>query len=138
MHLDDIVPFLQLSIGPVIVISGVGLLLLSMTNRYGRVIDRTRFVADAVRQSAGGGSRMADLRAQLERGGCTYRTRTDTETLPHLYELHQGVCEANNSVSRLGKRHWMIQPVKRFCVFKFCGEIRGARTAGLRIYPIII
>lgn len=30
------------SIAPVIVISGVGLLLLSMTNRYSRVIDRAR------------------------------------------------------------------------------------------------
>ena len=33
---------LSASIAPVIVISGVGLLLLSMTNRHGRVIDRAR------------------------------------------------------------------------------------------------
>jgi hypothetical protein len=33
---------LSASIAPVIVISGVGLLLLSMTNRYSRVIDRAR------------------------------------------------------------------------------------------------
>lgn len=37
-----IVGILAASIAPVIVISGVGLLLLSMTNRYSRVIDRAR------------------------------------------------------------------------------------------------
>ena len=33
---------LQVAIGPVILISGVGLLLLTMTNRLGRAIDRAR------------------------------------------------------------------------------------------------
>jgi sterol desaturase/sphingolipid hydroxylase (fatty acid hydroxylase superfamily) len=42
MTLTDLIPKLQLAIGPVILISGVGLLLLSMTNRFGRVIDRAR------------------------------------------------------------------------------------------------
>ena len=46
MHLEIVVPILQLAIGPVIVISGVGLLLLSMTNRFGRVIDRSRILAE--------------------------------------------------------------------------------------------
>lgn len=41
-NLVDIVPHLQVAIGPVILISGVGLLLLTMTNRFGRVIDRSR------------------------------------------------------------------------------------------------
>jgi len=40
--LTELIPVLQLAIGPVVLISGVGLLLLSMTNRLGRVIDRTR------------------------------------------------------------------------------------------------
>ncbi|MFN9975717.1 MAG: DUF2721 domain-containing protein, partial [Phycisphaerae bacterium] len=31
----DLIPVLQVAIGPVILISGVGLLLLSMTNRLG-------------------------------------------------------------------------------------------------------
>ena len=39
---DSIVPVLQVAVGPVILISGVGLLLLSMTNRFGRIIDRAR------------------------------------------------------------------------------------------------
>src|SRR5687768_5761838 len=40
--LSQLVPILQLAIGPVILISGVGLLLLTMTNRFGRVLDRSR------------------------------------------------------------------------------------------------
>jgi hypothetical protein len=38
----DLLPILQTAVGPVILISGVGLLLLSMTNRLSRVIDRAR------------------------------------------------------------------------------------------------
>jgi hypothetical protein len=38
----ELIPVLQTAIGPVILISGVGLLLLTMSNRLGRVIDRTR------------------------------------------------------------------------------------------------
>src|SRR5262249_43892885 len=41
-HLSELVPVLQTAIGPVILISGVGLLLLSLTNRFGRAVDRTR------------------------------------------------------------------------------------------------
>jgi uncharacterized protein DUF2721 len=40
--LSELVPVLQIAVGPVILISGVGLLLLSMTNRLGRAIDRAR------------------------------------------------------------------------------------------------
>jgi hypothetical protein len=40
--ITQLVGILSASIAPVIVISGVGLLLLSMTNRYSRVIDRAR------------------------------------------------------------------------------------------------
>ena len=50
MTLDQIVPVLQLSIGPVIVISGVGLVLLSMTNRYNGVVTRFRKLAESTRE----------------------------------------------------------------------------------------
>ena len=50
MKLTDLVPILQIAIGPVILISGIGLLLLSMTNRLGRVIDRSRLLADGLRK----------------------------------------------------------------------------------------
>ena len=45
LSLEALIPTLQLAIGPVILISGVGLLLLCMTNRFARVIDRARLVA---------------------------------------------------------------------------------------------
>ena len=50
MKLTELVPILQIAIGPVILISGVGLLLLSMTNRLGRVIDRSRQLAEGLRK----------------------------------------------------------------------------------------
>ena len=39
---SELLPILQFSIGPVILISGVGLLLLTLTNRFGRMLDRAR------------------------------------------------------------------------------------------------
>ncbi|MDA1277915.1 MAG: DUF2721 domain-containing protein [Verrucomicrobia bacterium] len=49
----QLVPVLQTAIGPVILISGVGLLLLTMTNRLGRAIDRARTLADALPSADG-------------------------------------------------------------------------------------
>jgi len=43
--LQQLIPVIQTAVGPVILISGVGLLLLSMTNRFGRVLDRARLLA---------------------------------------------------------------------------------------------
>ncbi len=43
-----------MAVGPVILISGVGLLLLSMTNRLGRAIDRARQLTDAHRNGTEG------------------------------------------------------------------------------------
>ena len=40
--LQQLIPVIQTAVGPVILISGIGLLLLSMTNRFGRVLDRAR------------------------------------------------------------------------------------------------
>jgi hypothetical protein len=42
ISIAELIPVLQTAIGPVILISGIGLLLLSMTNRLSRVIDRAR------------------------------------------------------------------------------------------------
>src|SRR6185503_5811889 len=47
--LTEIVPVLQVAIGPVILISGVGLLLLSLTNRFARILDRARLLAREMR-----------------------------------------------------------------------------------------
>lgn len=51
---------LQVAIGPAILISAVGLLLLTMTNRFGRIIDRSRILAGALH----GGSDEERARAQ--------------------------------------------------------------------------
>jgi hypothetical protein len=51
--LDALLPTLQIAIGPVILISGIGLLLLSMTNRLGRTVDRTRDLARECRTLTG-------------------------------------------------------------------------------------
>ena len=64
MSLHDLIPVLQIAVGPVILISGVGLLLLSMTNRFGRVIDRSRELA-------------LELRAADERDGARLRAQID-------------------------------------------------------------
>jgi hypothetical protein len=47
-----LIPILQTAIGPVILISGVGLLLLTMTNRLGRAIDRARILVAEYAQAS--------------------------------------------------------------------------------------
>jgi len=51
VSLTDLIPTLQLAIGPVILISGVGLILLSMTNRFGRIVDRSRILTEDLRRA---------------------------------------------------------------------------------------
>jgi hypothetical protein len=48
LSVAQLIPVLQTAIGPTILISGVGLLLLTMTNRLARTIDRTRAAAREV------------------------------------------------------------------------------------------
>lgn len=52
MNIDDLIKILQASIAPVVLISGVGLLLLTMTNRLGRAIDRIRHLCDEYKAAA--------------------------------------------------------------------------------------
>src|SRR5512138_3899325 len=51
MSITDLIPTLQLAIGPVILISGVGLILLSMTNRFGHITDRSRNLSGDLRRA---------------------------------------------------------------------------------------
>lgn len=62
--LNDILPLIQLSISPVILISGLGALVISMTTRMGRIVDRSRSLAGLVRQAKGG--ERAHIEHQLE------------------------------------------------------------------------
>jgi hypothetical protein len=50
---EAILPIIQLAITPVILISGIGALVISMTNRMGRIVDRTRNLAGLMRQASG-------------------------------------------------------------------------------------
>ena len=49
--LNQLIPVLQVAIGPVILISGVGLLLLTLTNRLGRAVDRSRQLGGELRHA---------------------------------------------------------------------------------------
>jgi hypothetical protein len=76
MTLTNLIPTLQLAIGPAILISGVGLILLSMTNRFGRVIDRSRQLthdlpsaAETDRDKVLAELRVLWLRARIVRAG---------------------------------------------------------------------
>jgi Protein of unknown function (DUF2721) len=64
MPVRDVVPILQVAIGPMILISGIGLLLLSMTNRFSRVLDRSRQLSRELGQAAE--SERPRITAQLE------------------------------------------------------------------------
>src|SRR5215467_12864055 len=50
--IDHLIPVLQIAVGPVILISGVGLLLLTLTNRLGRAVDRSRQLRQELREVA--------------------------------------------------------------------------------------
>jgi len=60
----QLVPVLQTAIGPVILISGVGLLLLTMTNRLGRAIDRARILVGTLPDTTE--TRRVEIAAQLQ------------------------------------------------------------------------
>jgi hypothetical protein len=61
--LHEIIPVLQTAIGPVILISGVGMLLLVMTGRFGRIIDRSRVLAHELDRADA--THAANIRAQV-------------------------------------------------------------------------
>lgn len=52
-QLSELIPVLQTAIGPVILISGVGLLLLTLANRFGRAVDRVRQLLREMRTASG-------------------------------------------------------------------------------------
>ncbi len=65
MPTTSVVQILTASIAPVIVISGIGLLLLSITNRYGRAIDRARLLMRELANSDIGSANVRHLEEQL-------------------------------------------------------------------------
>lgn len=85
MHTLSVVQILTASIAPVIVISGVGLLLLSISNRYGRVIDRVRLLARELSESDPESARRRHLTEQL-------RLTNDRAHLLKRSMLHASIC----------------------------------------------
>lgn len=71
MSLEELAEVMRLAISPAILISAVGLLLLSMTNRFGRVIDRARLLARERRTADDAHASMIDeqLAILVRRGG---------------------------------------------------------------------
>ena len=67
---DHVLPIIQLAITPVILMSGIGAVLLSMTHRMGRIVDRTRALAGLVRQEKNDSDRdhiLSQLRIMFRR-----------------------------------------------------------------------
>ncbi len=64
LSVADLIPVLQVAIGPVILVSGIGLLLMTMTTRLGRVVDRSRMLARELRTAPSAAG--AVLQAQLQ------------------------------------------------------------------------
>jgi hypothetical protein len=62
---EPLLSALQASLSPVVLISGIGLLLLSMTNRLGRVVDRSRALARDIRASGLDAAERKVLRLQI-------------------------------------------------------------------------
>lgn len=62
---SSLLPIIQISTTPVILISGMGLLLLTMTNRMGRIIDRTRVYAGQLKQAAAAERRQLEIQLEL-------------------------------------------------------------------------
>ena len=73
---DSLLPMIQLAITPVILITGLGSLMLTMTNRLGRIVDRTRILAGQARSAAPGEERAhieSQLRILFRRAGLVRR-----------------------------------------------------------------
>lgn len=58
--LSSLLPIIQVAITPVILVSGMGALMIVLTNRMGRIVDRTRELAEAMPGSTG------DVRTHLD------------------------------------------------------------------------
>jgi Protein of unknown function (DUF2721) len=58
MLLHELIPILQIAVIPAILISGVGLIMLSLTNRFGRIADRSRQLLVELRSAHSAGQDM--------------------------------------------------------------------------------
>ena len=72
MNIESLIKILQASIAPVVLISGVGLLLLTMTNRLGRTIDRIRALCHQFEEKPGRNSTVIKQQIDILYQRCRY------------------------------------------------------------------
>jgi len=72
MNIEELIKVLQASIAPVVMISGVGLLLLTLTNRLGRTIDRIRDLCDQFEEKPGENSGVLKQQVGILYTRCRY------------------------------------------------------------------
>ena len=65
MTVVELIPVLQVAVGPAVLVSGVGLLILSLTNRLGRVVDRGRSLARELRENPQPNNTNADTQLHI-------------------------------------------------------------------------
>jgi len=65
LNVESLSKLMQLSVSPAVLMSGVGLLMLSVTNRLGRAIDRSRMIVKELDLSLEQGSAVEEMRSQL-------------------------------------------------------------------------
>jgi len=83
--LHELIPVLQIAIGPVILISGIGLLLLSQTNRYGRTIDRSRELVRELRETPTSSQQLSEQVAIIYRRARVIRVAIIASTVSLLF-----------------------------------------------------
>ncbi len=118
--LTQLVPTLQLAVGPVILISGVGLLLLTLTNRFGRMLDRSRAIIREISEGGQPAAVVANLQGQVEILQRRARILRLSITLAAVTVLSVGVLILGLFVSAL----WQIE-MARALVAIFCVAILG-------------
>jgi hypothetical protein len=86
MLLNELIPILQIAVIPAILISGVGLIMLSLTNRFGRIADRSRQLLVELRSvhSAGRDILLLEIRV-LSNRALTLRLAIALATVSQLF-----------------------------------------------------
>lgn len=72
LTVDDLIKVLQASVAPVVLISGIGLLLLTLTNRLGRANDRIRQLCQDVRKAQNDDDRLTKEQIHFLHIRCKY------------------------------------------------------------------
>ncbi len=121
--LEQIIPELRDAVGPVILISGVGLLLLTMTNRLGRCIDRARQLTKELPKLAG-----ADHAATLAQVDIIYR-RAKIIRLAILFAVTSALLAAVLMVTLFltawfhGDQAWLVGLIFIACLGSLCASL---------------